>query len=100
MIRPDQAADVLRAILTVYRDFGNREDRSLARLKHLLADLGVGEVQGRSGSGAWDTPCPSRIRTTFGTSTTTSAGTSRATAAGSTGCTSKAGGSPTSPTSG
>ena len=27
-IRPDQAADVVRAIVAVYRDFGNREDRS------------------------------------------------------------------------
>ena len=99
LIRPDQAADMLHAILTVYRDFGNREDRNLSRLKHLLAAWGLekfkAEVERRLGCA-----CLGPIRTTSGTWTTTLAGTSRATAAGFTGCTSRAGGSPTSPTCG
>ncbi len=53
MIRPDQAADVLRTILTVYRDCGNRADRSRGRMRHLLADWGLdkfkAEVQRRLG---------------------------------------------------
>ena len=41
MIRPEQALEVVRAILTVFRDFGNRADRRRARLKYLLADWGL-----------------------------------------------------------
>ena len=41
MVRPEQVVDVVRAILTVFRDFGNRADRRQARLKYLLAAWGL-----------------------------------------------------------
>jgi sulfite reductase (ferredoxin) len=37
----DQIVDLMRAIVGVYRDFGNRDDRKRARLKHLVAEWGV-----------------------------------------------------------
>lgn len=40
-IRPEQLLDVTTAIMTVQRDFGNREDRKRARLKYLIADWGL-----------------------------------------------------------
>lgn len=40
-IRPDQAIDVAAAVIKVQRDFGNRGDRKLARLKYLIADWGL-----------------------------------------------------------
>ena len=39
--RADQILDLLRAILGVFRDFGNRSDRKRARLKYLVADWGL-----------------------------------------------------------
>jgi sulfite reductase (ferredoxin) len=39
-IRPEQAIDVATAVIKVQRDFGNRADRKLARLKYTIADLG------------------------------------------------------------
>ena len=37
----DQVVDVVKAILRVFRDFGNRTDRQRGRLRHLLADWGI-----------------------------------------------------------
>ena len=52
-IRPDRVVDVAEAIVTVQRDFGNREDRQRARLKYLLDERGVdwfrSEVEDRLG---------------------------------------------------
>ncbi len=39
--RADQILDLLRAIVRVFRDFGNRSDRKRARLKYLVADWGI-----------------------------------------------------------
>jgi sulfite reductase (ferredoxin) len=39
--RADQIVELLRAIIRVYRDFGDRGDRKRARLKYLVADWGV-----------------------------------------------------------
>jgi sulfite reductase (ferredoxin) len=41
MIRPDQVLDVVRAIMLLFRDFGNRCDRRQARLKYLIAAWGL-----------------------------------------------------------
>ncbi len=40
-VTPDQAVDVAEAVVKVQRDFGNRSDRKVARLKYLIADWGV-----------------------------------------------------------
>jgi len=40
-IEPHQAIDVCEAIVKVQRDFGNREDRKVARLKYLIANRGL-----------------------------------------------------------
>ena len=37
----DQALEVVTAVVKVQRDFGNREDRKLARLKYLIANWGI-----------------------------------------------------------
>ena len=39
-VRPDQVIDVATAIIKVQRDFGNRADRKIARLKYLDPQLG------------------------------------------------------------
>jgi len=39
--RADHLLDVVRAIVRVFRDFGNRSDRKQARLKYLIADWGL-----------------------------------------------------------
>ena len=39
--RADQILDLLRAVVGVFRDFGNRSDRKRARLKYLVADWGL-----------------------------------------------------------
>jgi sulfite reductase (ferredoxin) len=50
---PDRVVDVAEAIVTVQRDFGNREDRQRARLKYLIDERGTewfrGEVERRLG---------------------------------------------------
>ena len=38
---PEQALDVITAVVKVQRDFGNREDRKIARLKYLVANWGI-----------------------------------------------------------
>ena len=40
-ITPDQVVDVATEVIKVQRDFGNRADRKVARLKYLLADRGL-----------------------------------------------------------
>jgi sulfite reductase (ferredoxin) len=40
-VTPDQVVAVAEAIVKVQRDFGNREDRKIARLKYLIANWGA-----------------------------------------------------------
>jgi sulfite reductase (ferredoxin) len=40
-VTSDQVLGVAEAVVKVQRDFGNREDRKLARMKYLIADWGV-----------------------------------------------------------
>jgi len=40
-VTPDQVVDVATAIIKVQRDFGNRADRKVARMKYLIADWGL-----------------------------------------------------------
>ncbi len=40
-VKPEQAVDVAKAILKVQRDYGNREDRKIARMKYLVVNLGI-----------------------------------------------------------
>jgi len=40
-VRPDQVLDVAAAVVKVQRDFGNREDRKVARLKYLIHNWGI-----------------------------------------------------------
>jgi sulfite reductase (ferredoxin) len=39
-IRPEQVIEVATAVIKVQRDFGNRADRKVARLKYTIADMG------------------------------------------------------------
>ncbi|MBK8139200.1 MAG: NADPH-dependent assimilatory sulfite reductase hemoprotein subunit [Chloroflexi bacterium] len=41
-ITPDQVIQTVTAVVTIHRDFGDRENRKHARLKYILADHGVG----------------------------------------------------------
>ena len=38
---PDQAVEVSKAIIKVQRDYGNREDRKIARMKYLVDEWGI-----------------------------------------------------------
>ncbi len=40
-IRPEEAVDVATAVIMVQRDFGNRSDRKVARLKYLIHNWGL-----------------------------------------------------------
>ncbi len=40
-VAPEHAVDVIKAIVTVHRDFGDRTDRKHARLKYVLHEWGV-----------------------------------------------------------
>lgn len=40
-ITPEQVVETVTAIVTIHRDFGDRENRKHARLKYILADHGV-----------------------------------------------------------
>jgi sulfite reductase (ferredoxin) len=40
-VSPEQVVGVAEAIVKVQRDFGNREDRKVARLKYLIANWGI-----------------------------------------------------------
>jgi len=52
-IRPERVVDVAKAVVTAFRDFGDRANRKHARLKYLIAERGVawfrGEVEWRAG---------------------------------------------------
>jgi sulfite reductase (ferredoxin) len=52
-ITPDQVVDSVKAIVTIHRDFGDRENRKHARLKYVIHDRGVEwftqELQSRLG---------------------------------------------------
>ncbi len=52
-VTPDKVLDVAEAIVTTQRDYGNREDRKLSRLKYTLDKYGVeffkAEVEKRAG---------------------------------------------------
>jgi sulfite reductase (NADPH) hemoprotein beta-component len=52
--KPDQAVDVAEKVLTVQRDWGNRENRARARLKYTIEDRGLdafrAEVEKRLGA--------------------------------------------------
>jgi sulfite reductase (NADPH) hemoprotein beta-component len=43
--KPDQAVDVAEKVLTVQRDWGNRENRARARLKYTVEDRGIENVR-------------------------------------------------------
>jgi sulfite reductase (ferredoxin) len=40
-VRPEQVVDVATAVIKVQRDFGNRSDRKIARLKYLIHNWGL-----------------------------------------------------------
>ena len=40
-VRPDELDELIRAVITTYRDLGDRTNRRRARLKYLAADLGL-----------------------------------------------------------
>lgn len=40
-VRPDQVVDVATEIIKVWRDFGNRSDRKVARIKYLIHEWGL-----------------------------------------------------------
>lgn len=40
-ITPEQVIDTVTAVVTIHRDFGDRQNRKHARLKYILADYGV-----------------------------------------------------------
>ncbi len=40
-VEPDEVIEVATAVVKVQRDFGNRSDRKVARLKYLIADWGL-----------------------------------------------------------
>lgn len=44
-VAPEHAVDVIKAIVTVHRDFGNRTDRKRARLKYVLHEWGLEKFQ-------------------------------------------------------
>jgi sulfite reductase (ferredoxin) len=46
-VTPEQAVGVAEAVVKVQRDFGNREDRKIARMKYLIADRGVEWFRGK-----------------------------------------------------
>ena len=52
-VKPDDCKNVVYAIVTVQRDYGNRSDRKLSRLKYTIDRMGVdvfkAEVEKRSG---------------------------------------------------
>jgi sulfite reductase (ferredoxin) len=52
-VTPDELDDLIRAVLTTYRDLGDRTNRRRARLKYVAADMGVddfyAEIESRLG---------------------------------------------------
>lgn len=45
--RPDQVVDVAVAVIKVQRDFGNRSDRKIARLKYLIHNWGLARFKAK-----------------------------------------------------
>lgn len=41
LARPEEVIEIVTAVVKVQRDFGNRSDRKVARLKYLIADWGI-----------------------------------------------------------
>ena len=74
-VPPDEIGDVVEAIVTTQRDFGNRDDRNRARLKYTdrgrTASTGCGPDRGAHRA----VRSPRRSRCPSGTTTPTSAGT-------------------------
>ena len=46
-VTPDEVLKAVEAVFKVQRDFGNREDRKLARLKYVLANWGVPQFKAK-----------------------------------------------------
>ena len=46
---PEQVIDIVTAVVKVQRDFGNRSDRKIARLKYLVADWGIEKMRDKVG---------------------------------------------------
>ncbi len=46
-VRPEEVIDVATAVVKVQRDFGNRQDRKVARLKYLIANWGLGAFKSK-----------------------------------------------------
>ncbi|HEX5104017.1 MAG TPA: NADPH-dependent assimilatory sulfite reductase hemoprotein subunit, partial [Pirellulaceae bacterium] len=46
-VTPDQVHRAVEAVFKVQRDYGNREDRKLARLKYVIANWGVAAFKGK-----------------------------------------------------
>ncbi len=81
-IRPEQAIDVATAIIKVQRDFGNRADRKVARLKYTIADMGGVAAFKTKVEEYYGAPLEPPRPVVFTDSTTDWAGTNRATASG------------------
>ncbi|MGA2032232.1 MAG: NADPH-dependent assimilatory sulfite reductase hemoprotein subunit [Thermoguttaceae bacterium] len=47
LVGPEQVIDVVKAVLAVFRDHGDRSNRKRARLKYLLADWGMEKFKNR-----------------------------------------------------
>ena len=63
-VTPDQVVGVAEAIVKVQRDFGNRADRKVARIKYLISQLGHPRSSRPRSRSITATPCPIRIRPT------------------------------------
>ncbi len=46
-VRPEEVVDVATAVIKVQRDFGNRSDRKIARLKYLIHNWGLPKFKGK-----------------------------------------------------
>ncbi len=62
----DEVPEVIATIISAYRDLGNRSERRRARLKYVVADLGLdvfrAEIEGRLG---WTLRAPEALPTAF-----------------------------------
>ena len=46
-VRPDQVIEVSKSVIRVQRDFGNRSDRKIARLKYTIHNLGLEQFKAK-----------------------------------------------------
>ncbi len=57
-VLPEDLLDVVKVIISIHRDFGNRENRKLARLKYIVHEWGIArfreEVESRMGKALGD----------------------------------------------